>query len=500
MKLKALWLVIFLGCVAPSNNDFVVSFAGVPTSLNPILATDTVAFMFLHNVYEGLTTRNESGEVVHGLASSHKVSEDGLTYTFFIRPEARFSDGQPITAHDFVKSWLYALNPHSQAPYVDRFFMIEGSQAVFNGGTLNELAVKALDDHTLEVRLVQPMEYFLALLANQIFAALPNELRTTGVSKVGSGAYSLGAYRWGESLMLHKNPFYWESEHPILEEIEIKFITDAITAYGLFKQNQLAWQAKNPPMESVKRDGLEAHWHSHPINGSVFYLFNHNKLPLDDVRVREALSLVLDRELMVQHITGEGERASQYFIPFGQLAQLPSPAVQRHKAQALLAEAGFAGGLGFPPLKIRYNNTLKYRMLSEYIQQQWQNELGITLELVMHEGAGYMNRWHTGDFDIIRASWFATDYEDDYDFLRHFLPTSSSIRTGYDNPRYTELVGQGSQYYEAAQRVLIDEDMALLNLYHQSAVHLFRSDLWGGFTSNQSDMHPFKYFYSRASF
>lgn len=489
----------------------------LPDSFNPAKAKSAVSFQILANLYEGLMARDSEGRAVYGLAQSHMASADGLVYTFSLRKNLRFSTGEPILAATFKESWLYALNPASAASHASLMYPIKGARAYHSGAEADRetVGLKVLDDYTFQVVLEQPANYALELFANHIFS--PHLFWQKGDYQHGfeqdisfSGAYAVERFVLDQELILRRNANYWDAEAVATERVSILLADDELTAYNMYMAREINWLAQNVPVSRAEALAARPDFFVYPSSSIVFYLLNMNVKPLDDVRVRKALSLVLDRQAIVRYVSRLNDTPTSALVPpfhgYEGSGGLSWPHIR--EARKLLAEAGYPDGKGFPVLKIAYNNTEVYKALSQYLQYAFHQSLGIYFELQAHEGPGYMNRWATGDFELIRASWFSADYEDPYDYLRLFLDDSPYIQTGYTHSRYSELVRRGrvtlddferSRLYREAERLLTEEDVVLLPLYYPSSRHLFDTGHWEGFACNTSDLHLFKFIRKRGA-
>lgn len=533
VPLKAvLWVLSVLlltGCdlgptnVEQGNRDQVLHLGNgtEPQDLDPHIVTGVSEHNIISALLEGLVGENpETLEPVPGVAAYWAISADGLVYTFFLRENARWSNGDAVTAQDFVWSWQRMLTPTLGAEYAYQLYPVRNARDYHQGriDDFSRVGIEALDAHTLEVTLENPTPYFLSLLAHySTFAVHPPTILAHGAMDergtrwtrpenfVGNGPFRLRAWRLNYLVEVERNPFYWDSERVRLNAIRFYPIDNVQTEERMFRTGSLHVSYSTPPakIESYRAQQPELISVS-PYLGTYFYRFNVTRRPLDDARVRRALSMAVDREAIVRAVTRGGQLPAYSFTPPDTQGYHPPDTPIRFDpgaAAALLADAGFPGGEGFPELELLYNTSDGHRRIAEAIQQMWKTHLGVGIRLTNTDWKVYLSRTSELDYDISRAGWIG-DYPDPNTFLDMMLSDSGNNRTGWSNSEYdgliaraSRLTGQEERYaaFHAAERIL-DREAPLLPIYTYTRVTLRRPEVRNWF-SNILDHHPYKYLY-----
>jgi len=480
-----------------------------PESLDPGLITGSNEMRIVNNLFEGLLSFHpKSLKPIPGVAKSWTISDNGLHYQFNLRP-SQWSDGSPLTAQDFLKSWQRVLNPSTGASYASQLFPILNAERYHRGQikSFKMVGVKAPKDHLLEVTLHSPCPYFLDLCAFVTLFPVPMNLVTTHPDNwtqveriISNGPFILKEKHARQNIKLEPNPKYWERSLIQIESIDVSIIDDLDTAYKLYTEGQLDWLSALP-VDKVE----EASWHPHyfamPYMGVYFYRFNVNRPPFDDVRVRKALSLAVDRVSITRQVLKGGEQPAIFFCPpvggYESKAGLVPDSV---KAQALLDEAGYKDRSSFPEVEIYYNTSESHKRIAETISQQWQNTLGIRTRLRNTEWKTFLSQMKNLEFDICRSSWIG-DYGDPNTFFDLFQSDSGNNRTGWKNPKYDELLRQSQlsseptermELFKSMEKILVEEEFPILPIY----IYVNRGMLnprIKGWHANVRDLHPLKY-------
>ncbi len=490
-----------------------------PQDLDPHIVTGVSEHNILSALLEGLVGENpETLEPVPGMAAYWAISADGLKYTFFIRKEARWSNGDPLTADDFAWSWQRLLTPTLGAEYAYQLYPVKNARAYHQGEItdFNEVGVRALDAHTLEVTLANPTPYFLSLLAHySTWPVHPPTILAHGAmddrgtlwtrpdNYVGNGPFTLRSWRLNYLVEVERNPHYWDADSVRLNAIRFYPVENTRTEERMFRTGALhvAYSTPSEKIVVYEEEAPELITIS-PYLGTYFYRFNVTRKPLDDARVRRALSMTVDREAIIDAVTRGGQLPAYSFTPPGTRGYDPPPSPIQHDPEAarqLLAEAGFPGGEGFPELELLYNTSEGHRRIAEAIQQMWKTELGIDIRLANTDWKVYLSRTNTLDYDISRAGWIG-DYPDPNTFLGMMLSGGGNNRTGWSNPEYDALIAraatlanQEERYaaFQEAERIL-DREAPLLPIYTYTRVTLRRPVVKNWFP-NVLDHHPYKY-------
>ncbi|MCZ7638398.1 MAG: peptide ABC transporter substrate-binding protein [Verrucomicrobia bacterium] len=497
--------------------DLVVINGAEPESLDPALALSVEDLRVTLPLFEGLTRNHPvDASPIPGLAESWTLSPDGRTYTFAIRTNAAWSTGEPITAADVVYSWRRALDPATGAGYASQLFFLENAEAFHLGKLPNPdaLGVRALDAHRLEVRLTHPTPFFLDLCAFPTLAVVPRQaIETYGDHWIRarplpvSGPYQLDFWRLNDRVRLRRNPHYWDREQTVLEVVDLLTVGNPATAFNLYETGQadVIWDRSLVPAELLDR--LRERPDAHPFDLLAVYFVrcNTTRTPLDDPRVRRALSLTIDRQRIVERITRGGEKPAGGLVP-------PATAHYEAKdhvcfdpaaARRLLAEAGHPQGAGLRPLRYLFWTTgggtgQEHAKVAVELKHIWETELGLRIELDNREKRVFIAAQRQLDYDLSQSSWVA-DYNDPNTFLELFGSSNGNNRTGWASPRYDAWLQTAQAEADAATRrrvlaqaegFLIAEEAVVAPVYFSSGFMFFRPDRIGGLHANALDVHP----------
>lgn len=441
-----------------SIDEFVFNNTAEPETLDPHRLSGAYDSNIAVQIFEGLMSRGSDwATVVPGQAETYSVSQDGRVYTFRLRPQLKWSDGSRLTAQDFQYSIIRAMDPVTANPYAYWFTdVIEGGDVFYKSPTpenRKKVQVDATDDRTLTITLKKPVPYFLQLLAET--AAFPVKREVVEKHKdawirpgniVSNGPFQLVDWKVNDRIVLEKNPHYYAAEKVRLKRAVAMPIVDKQTAVNLFRQGRLDWSGpQGAPNSLVPAYRSDPQFRIHPAFITYFYRFNTKKPPLNDVRVRQALSLAINRLELVERVTRAGELATSVYVPpkIGDSKSVETLIGIDHKqnlarAKQLLSEAGFPNGKNFPSLELLYNTDETHKRVALAIQQMWKKDLGIDVKLYNQEWKVYLQKQQMLDFDISRAGW-SGDYPDPASFLEIFLAESGNNQTGWKNPSYDEL-------------------------------------------------------------
>jgi oligopeptide transport system substrate-binding protein len=486
-----------------------------PQSLDPTLMTGLPEHTIAMGLFEGLTSLHpRTLRPVPGVARGWAVSPDGRTYTFQLRPTL-WSNGEPLTASDFVYAWRRALDPATAAEYAYMLYGIENARA-YNQGHLTDatkLGVRAPDDHTLVVRLDHPIAYFLELTAFATFAPVyrhavekHGDRWTLPDHMVCNGPFTLDEWRQHQRIVLRKNPRYWNASRVALEEIRVLAIDDAETALKKYLNREVDWIREVPGPKVAQVASLPGFRYS-PELGTYFYRVNVTREPLDDPRVRKALNLAIDKRAIARYLLRAGQRPARSFVPPILPGYTPVEGADYDPdlARSLLAEAGFPGGKGLPRLRLLYNTSEAHKQIAETIQHMWRTELGVRIQLLNQEWKVYLDSMSHLDYDIARSSWIG-DYGDPNTFLDCFVTGGGNNRTGWSHRDYDDLIRQAAQQPEPlrrmatlqkAERILMCDELPILPIYFYVNTYLVHPSV-RGVHDNARNYHPFQYIYIAA--
>lgn len=480
---------------------------------DPAMATDQVSMRISESLFEGLCRNNFKGEATPGMAERWDVSEDRKHYVFHLRPNIVWSNGDPVTAQDFVLSWERALRASTASDYAPQLYPLVNARA-YNEGKLKDftqVGVKAIDDRTLETTLDNPIPYWLDLCAFLTLAPV----HTPTIEKygdswikpgklVGNGPYLFESWLIDDRIRLRKNPLYWDAANVGMEVVDILPIAEANTAlnYFLTKQADLMMDKGMVPTSLVPKLKQQPWFHTGPFLGTWFIRANVTKPPFTDARVRLAFSYAVDRKRIVEKITQLGEREAFSLTPPGTGKDYQPPAgvaFDPAKAKALLAEAGFPEGRGFPRVSYLYLPLPIERNIAVELQAMWRDVLGVTVSLEKKEQKIWLSSMRELSYDLCRSSWVG-DYNDPNTFIEMFTTGNGNNRTGWESKRYDELVAAAAAEADVAKRhaifqeaetLLISSEAPIFPVYHYVGVQ-FRREGLQGVEANLIDNHPFR--------
>lgn len=523
---------------APKAEQLVrINIGTDPKTLDPAVSTGVPEGNVQLALFEGLMRLDADGRPVPGVAKEYKASTDGTTYTFTLRDNAKWSNGDPVTAEDFVYSWKRALDPRTASEYAYQLYYVKGGEKL-NTIALNkvgadgkevlgadgkavprddkeiaadvekamaELGVKALDAKTLEVKLEAATPYFLSLTAfhtlypvhkKSVEAAPDDWFRKPDL--VGNGPFKMVSWTPKDKIIAQKNPNYWDAGAVKLDKIEFYLIDVESTATTMFESGQL--DAIESGVSNTELDRLKKERPDElkilPDLGTYYYRFNVTKPPMDNAKVRKALALAIDREAIVKNITKGGQLPALAFVPGG-IPDASAPDFRKvggdfykdkdiEAAKKLLAEAGYPDGKGFPKLTILFNTSEGHKKIAEAIQEMWKKNLGIDVALNQQEWQVYLDAQSKLDYQVSRAGWIG-DYIDPMTFIDMWVKDGGNNETGWFNPKYDELVNTAKKSADAAvrmkamhdaEKILMDE-MPIMPIYFYVRVRLVSKNLKG---------------------
>ena len=433
----------------PQENVFRFNNGAEPEYLDPALLTGHPDSNIARLLFEGLIIHDpRTMEPVPGAAERWEISPDQTTYTFHLRSNAIWSNGQPLTAGDFVYSWTRALDPKTASRYASQLYAIKNGEA-FNQGTLqdaSQLGLRAIDSHTLEVTLEQPVSYFLFLVSHTTYMPVPKavvekhgEEWTRPENIVGNGAFLLAEHRPNLKMEFVPNPRYWNAERVRLDRVIAYAVDDLHTSANLYEAGELDWVPSGYfPAEYVPyMQGRFKDIETAPFLTIYYYTLNTTRPPLDNPKVRRALAMAVDRRAITDELLRGGQIPTSHLVPVG-FRDYQSPPGQDYNPQEaarLLAEAGYPNGQGFPELNILFNSLESHKRIAETIQQMWATTLHVHVSIRNEEWASYLKSVDNKDYDIARAGWIG-DYPDPTTFTDLLLSTSGNNRTGWASAEY----------------------------------------------------------------
>ncbi len=509
----------YFGTIKPHHepSELWINNGGEPEWIDPGKCADAVGGEIIFNIFAGLTQPHpQTLQPMPDVAESWERSKDGLIYTFHLR-RSTWSDGTPLTARDFVWSWKRVLNPATASKYASLLFVIKGAEAYNQGkGSADAVGLRAIDAQTLEVHLSEPVPYFLALTHHYTLMPVPKhvisglieagkspDLWTRPQYIVSNGAYTLKEWHFRQMMLLEKNPRYWDATSVRLAHIRVSEVESNNTALNLYRTGELDSIGTNTALPSEFLGELKhfGDFHHSPYLTVYWYWLNTKRPPLDDVRVRRALSLAIDRRAITAYIKRGGETPMANLVPDG-LAGYRAPEAPLFapgQARQLLAAAGYPQGRSFPTLALSYNTAEGHKQIAEAIQQMWKENLGINVRLENQEWKVFLSNVENDNFDIARLGWTG-DFADPYTFLEVLSGTSGNNHSGWSDPEYDKLLAAANAEANPAMRLallrqaeeLLLAAQPLLPIYLYTRSYMLKPYVMGVW-KNFLDRHPFKW-------
>jgi oligopeptide transport system substrate-binding protein len=515
----------YFGTTTPRHgpNELWINNGGEPEWLDPNKCADGNGGEIIWNTFAGLVQAHPATlEPMPEIATHWDVSPDRRTYTFHLRPST-WSDGTPLTAHDFVFSFRRLLDPRTASKYATNGHIFKGGVAVSRGEAPPEsLGVRAVDDLTLEVELEDPLPYFLSFLTFYSFMPIPRhllvELDRRGIDEplwtrpehiVSNGPYRMTEWTFRQRMVFERNPKYWDAAHVKLDRIRVAMVESYTTALTMYAAGEFDWPGSNTSLPAEFMDYLATFkdFRRHPYLASYFYWINTQAPPLDNPRLRRALALAIDREALVRHVCRGGQIPSADLVPDGVAGYrgLGRPLFDPARARQLLAEAGYARGADVPTITLVYNTSEGHKQVAEAIQQMWKDVLGVTVELENQEWKVFLATAEMHNFQLCRMGWTG-DYADPFTFLELLTSACGNNHSTWSDPRYDGLLREANRDPEPAARLAKFREAEAMALEAQPVIPLYtytRTQLvkpyvrgiWG----NHQDRHPWKYIWIDAS-
>jgi oligopeptide transport system substrate-binding protein len=521
----ALVILCLSGChkttpVELGNRNQVLYFGNLsePTDLDPHLISSQQDHQIVLNLFEGLTSYDpKTANPVPGVAEGWDLSPDGRIYTFHLRENAKWSNGDPVTAADFLYSFQRILSPGLASEYAYMLFVVQNAKA-FNEGKLtdfSQVGFSAPNPHTLVVSLVSPTPYLPALCCHSSWYPVHRgtiekfgkiDTRFTPWTRpgnlVGNGAFQLKRWRVNTDIVIEPNPQYWNAAQVKLREAHFLPVESADVEERQFRSGMMHVTATIPTLKiAVYRKNRPDVLHTDPMLATYFYKFNVTRPPFNDVRVRRALTLCVNREQLIESVTRGGQRPAYNLTPPNTGGFTVEPRLKRdpEEARRLLAAAGYPGGKGFPKVELLYNTSEGHKQIAEAIQQMWRAELGIQIQLTNQEAKVWNTTMQRMDYQIARYAWVG-DYNDPSTFLELMTSASGNNQTGWNNPAFDHLVDEATRAKSQADRFalfqqaedLLASDCPILPIYFYTRCNLVLPNV-KGFYSNILDLHPLQY-------
>lgn len=513
---------------ATTANEITVNIASEPQTIDPALNSAVDGAIMINHMFEGLMRWVDSGvetagsdgtctnaELSYGQAESYdKVpNEDGtVTYTFHLRDGIMWSDGQPVTANDFVFSWQRLVDPATAADYSYMIDCVVNANAIMNGELEpSELGVSAPDNKTFVVTITSDLPYFTEICAFPATFPVREDIVSDAqwtydpATYISNGAYKMTSRVTNSEIVMEPNEHYYGVEELGPDKITFKLMDDANAMLSGFNSGELDFIESMPTDEVA---GLLASGDLKIVDyiGTYYVCYQTQKEPFDDPKVREAFTLAIDRTYIVEQITQTGQVEAGGFVPAGVYDAegatgddfrtvggdyyAPTDAdyeANCERARELLAEAGYPNGEGFPVVTYLYNTDDSHKAVGEALQNMWQTVLGVTVQLDNQEWATFLQTRKDGDYSIARNGWIA-DYNDPMSFLDMWLTGGGNNDAQYANPEYDSLIQQAKATTDPAERmqlmhdaedIIIGQDYALCPLYFYTQKYMLADGIQG---------------------
>ncbi len=439
-----------------------------PPSLHPGTSSDTTSSSVLDQVFEGLTRINPEGEAEPAMAEDIEVSDDELTYTFKIREDAKWTNGDPVTAEDFEFAWKWVLDPeNADTDYAYQLYPIKGAEdAKENGGSLDDVGITAEDEHTLVVELEQPTEYFLDLTAFHTFYPLNKDVvegndkwaLDAGEDYVTNGPFKLVSWDHKDKIVLEKNEDYWDADTVKLETVNMHMIIEEDTELQMYENGDLDW-AGHPtgelPLAAIQTMKDAGELEISDRAGVYYYTFNHDEEPFNNENIRKAFALAIDRQAIVENITRGEQKPAMALVPPSIFEENETGYFEDNnveKAKEYLEKGLEELGLdSLPKVKITYNTDEGHEAIAQAIQDMWKKNLDVDVELNNEEWKVFLDSLGEGDYQVGRIGWIA-DFNDAINFLEIFETVGGNNYTNWEDEEFQKLIQESRKELDPAKR------------------------------------------------
>lgn len=505
--------VIVAGCssqgTSSKNEKFLrFSVGAEPETLDPRKSTGIPESNIEAQLFEGLVTLGEGDKVLPAAAEKWEISPDGLTYTFFIRSSAKWSNGDPLTAKDFEYAWKSTLSPELASKYAENLYFLHNGEDYNKGkAKADDVGVKAKDDKTLIVTLRTPTPFFVMLTAHHAYYPVhqktvkSNPKWSTDVKAfVNNGPFILTNWVHNSKIELAKNTHYWDKDKVKMNKMEFFLVDNNSTELAMFESGQID-MGVNPPRTEFDRLKKENKLKIFPYFGTYYICFNVTKAPIDNPKVRKALSMSIDREAIVKNVSKGSEIPAYGFVPPNAPDAIANEDFQKNsgnlikydveEAKRLLAEAGYPNGQGLPAIQIVYNTHEMHKAMMEAIQEMWKKNLGINVTLTNQEWKVFLSTRTKGDYQVARHGWIG-DYNDANTMVGLFTTGNGNNNAQYSNPKYDELINTSMLTLDKnvrfkalhdAERLLVVEDAVVAPIYFYTRPAIVKPNLKGFISS-----------------
>jgi oligopeptide transport system substrate-binding protein len=495
-----------------------INLTAEPPTLDPAQAKDSQTNTVLKFLYEGLVRIGADGKEAPGVAKDWTISEDGLKYVFNLNPDAKWSNGDAITAEDFVRSWERALKPETASPYAYQLYYIKGAEGYnlskdekYKGTKItdfSQVGVKATDEHTLEVTLENPTPYFLGLTAFYTYypvhksADTNDKFFTDYKNMIVNGPFTMDQYAKGQKIVVKKNEGYHAASDIKLSEINMSLTSSSASELQAYKSGQLDYTG-NPNGEiptdqipSVKAE-LPDEFKATGIASTYYYQFNVNEAPFNNAKIRKAFAMSIERQLIVDKVTQGGQIPAFGFVPPGIRGE-NGEFRDEHKddyftenvdeAKKMLAEGMKEEGYTtLPAVTLIYNTSDNHAKIALAVADMWKKNLGVDVKTENQEWGVFLENRQNQNFQIARAGWSA-DYNDPYNFMEMWTTGNTNNDSKFSNEQYDKDVKETVKSadpatrmaaFADAEKILVQDEMGVLPIYYYTNVSLTKPYLKG---------------------
>jgi oligopeptide transport system substrate-binding protein len=469
-----------------------IAIGAEPETLDPRKSTGFPESYVENQIFEGLAARDHNGNAIPGIAETWDIAADGLKYTFHLRANAKWSNGDPVTAHDFEYAWKTTLSPELASKYADQLYYLKNGESYNKrkGASADQVGVKAINDRTLEVTLERPTAYFLSLMAFHTYYPVHKKTAEANANwakdpktLIVNGPFTVASWVHNSKIELTRHGNYWDKANVKSEKLELILSDSNTTIMSMFENNQLDMADYPPPVAETPRLIKEGKLKIYPYLGTYYFAMNVNKAPFDHPKVRQAFALAINRKAIVENITRAGEKPAMAWVPFGLPGAKAGEDYRKaggdffkdndvETAKRLLTEAGYPEGKGLPPVTILYNTNEQNKAISEAIQEMWKKNLGAVVNLTNQEWKVYLASRKQGDFQVARSGWVG-DYVDAMTFADVMISGNGNNVSKWTHPRYDELIRQAQSTIDQSVRMkaiqeaekLLMEEMPIIPIY-----------------------------------
>lgn len=487
-----------------------INLSAEPPTFDPAQAQDSQANTVLKMMYEGLTRMDEAGEAQPAAAESWDI--DGTKYTFHLRKDAKWSNGDPVTANDFVFAWERVLSPQTTPapPYAYQLYYLKNAQE-YNEGKItdfSQVGVKAVDDNTLEVELTGPTPYFLGLTSFYTFYPVHQSVKNddkwaVDASKmIVNGAFTLTNWTKGQAIDVTKNENYWDKGNIRLNKITMSLVNSGATELTSYKNGELD-RAGHPNGEiptdqiPIVQKELKDEFHVKGIASTYYYEFNVTAKPFDNAKIRKAFAMSIDRQAIVDKVTLGGQLPAFGFVPPGIKGVNDEYRTENkddyftenvEEAKKLLEEGMKEEGYTkLPEITLIYNSSEAHKKIALAAADMWKKNLGVDVKTENQEWAVFLENRRSLNYQIARAAWSA-DYNDPMTFIDMWTSNSGNNDSGFKNEEYDKLVNEAkslednakrNENFKKAEEILIKENQVLMPVYYYTNVSVEKPWLKG---------------------